>query len=219
MLTSLTQTTWKHTAWINLTHKYEVAICLIVHCVLFTQEQMWPCGSPHARTHTHLTFIIRPLLQRNCCQTLVVPLAASTVIDYQTEFLLFQHCVSTHVEAIVFYVFACHGEVKKNEMAVYLHILHMLEWALLCDMKYACVFLMSDSQISPYNDVSQTMWSLTDVVAAVNLGVASPACAVMVEFISFFVLSASLVRYFQLHERNVGEVKRNSYVGSFKSLN
>lgn len=52
MLTSLTQTTWKYTAWINLTHESEVAICLIVHCVLFTQEQMWPCGSPHARTHT-----------------------------------------------------------------------------------------------------------------------------------------------------------------------
>lgn len=100
-------------------------------------------------------------------------------------------------------MFACHGEVEKNEMAVYLHIIHMLEWALLCDMKYACVFLMSDSQISPYNDVSQTMWSLTDVVAAVNLAVASPAGSVMVELIFFFVLSALLVYYFQLHEGNV----------------
>lgn len=67
---------------------------------------------------------------------------------------------------------------------------------------------MSDSQLSPYNDVSQTMWSLTDVVAAVNLGAALPACSVMVELIIFCPLCIATLG-----------MLRETHVGSFKSLN
>lgn len=199
--------TWRYTAWINLTHKSEVAICLIVHCVHYLPRNKCDLVEVHTHACTHTSDIYNQTIA--AAQLLSNTGCASRSIHH--NWLSNGISIVSALGRMSCMCLLVTGRLKKNETAVYLHILHMQEWALLCDMKYTCVFLMSDSQISPYNDVSQTMWSLTDVVAAVNLGVASPACSVMVALIGFFLssllhsyvifnyMSATLIRLRETH--------------------
>lgn len=126
--------------------------------------------------HTHLRFIIPPALWCDCCQTLIVPVEASTVIDYQTEFVSVQHwaaCVPRVCPA-----WGVKNEMKKMKSPLEYANIYTLStcWSQCCYAMWnmhVFEFLMSDFfKYHTTAGVGQTMWSVTDVVPAVNLSVA-----------------------------------------------
>lgn len=126
---------------------------------------MWPCGIPHARTHTsdiyNQTIAAAQLLSNTGC--------ASRSIH--RNWLSNGISIVSALGRVSSMCLLVTGRLKKIKW-LFIYTFSTC-WSGLCYVIWNMhVFLMSDSQISPYNDVSQTMWSLTDVVAAVNLGVA-----------------------------------------------